>query len=83
MSLARALLVGTGVGVAGWLLENLLIKRYDSPAFRGVPFLPIYASGGLAVALLAPRLEGLSTLERFTAYGVALSALEEAAGRSA
>jgi hypothetical protein len=53
---ARATLFGAG----GWAIENVLFKeepRY-SALFKGekVPFLPVYAFGGAAVMLLAPRL---------------------------
>lgn len=82
--LAKLATVFLASGVAGWLLENVLTPnggrasgRY-SKAFGGlrVPFLPVYAAGGLAVALA-------SRSKTFSRTSVPLRALSYAAGLSA
>jgi len=76
-------LIGLGAGVAGWALENIALDcaRY-SVAFgeHKVPFLPVYAAGGVAIALIAPHIEEHSPLARAAIYGLALSGIELAAG---
>lgn len=74
-------------GAGGWAIENLSLlgssepKRY-SALFKGerVPFLPVYAFGGAAVMLLAPRLREteLPCVARAAIYAVTLSAIEYA-----
>ena len=46
----------TMFGVAGWVAENALCGDRYSALFRGhkVPFLPIYAAGGLVVTTASP-----------------------------
>lgn len=79
------LLVALGSGVAGWALERVVTgtARY-SPALGGaasaVPFLPVYALGGVALAALEPAVSGWSWPARGLAYGTALTAVEAAAG---
>lgn len=80
MSLARVVVAAAGTGVAGWLLENLLVRRFDSPVFPGVPFLPTYAAGGLVIALLEPHLRALPLAERFLVYAIVLAGVESTAG---
>jgi len=82
-SLQRLALIGLGTGVAGWLLENVALGRPRySVAFgeHKVPFLPAYAAGGVAIALLAPHLQKENVLVRAAAYGVGLSGVELVAG---
>lgn len=57
-------------GVAGWAGENVLFGPRYSALFRGrhVPFLPVYAAGGLAMTLAAPRLAEKSVIVRALAY---------------
>lgn len=68
-------------GFAGWAAENLAA---DKPRFssmfagRQVPFLPIYAAGGLAVLATAPRLEGKGLLTRALVYAALGTAIEYA-----
>ena len=65
--IARAALFG----IAGWVAENALCPedRY-SALFRGhrVPFLPVYAAGGVAMTSAAPHLAKLPTLARGLSY---------------
>ena len=66
-------------GVAGWVAENALCRedRY-SAIFRGhkVPFLPVYAAGGLAVTTAAPYVAKWPTLARGFTYAILGSAIE-------
>lgn len=72
---------GTMFGIAGWVAENALCDtdRYSS-LFRGakVPFLPVYAFGGIAVTQAAPYLSGWPTLARGLTYAVLGTAVEYA-----
>jgi hypothetical protein len=76
--------VAAAAGVAGWVLENATspAPRYSSVlgAEARVPFLPIYAAGGAAVALLAPRVRDRSWLVRGALYAAVLGGLEAGAG---
>ena len=78
----ESLLLKTALfGVAGWAGESLTSDkpRYSSVfAGRHVPFLPIYAAGGLAVLLAAPRLKTQGVLTRALAYAVLGTAIEYA-----
>jgi hypothetical protein len=67
-------------GVAGWAAENLLHERYYSPVFRGhkVPFLPVYAAGGLAVIAAAPYLRSRPAWLRGLVYAGLGTAIEYA-----
>jgi len=67
-------------GVAGWAAENVLFGRRYSAVFQGhhVPFLPIYAAGGLAMITAAPALAGRSALVRAAAYAAVGTAVEYA-----
>lgn len=69
-------------GALGWLLENLTYGPRFSQNLPGVPFLPIYAAGGAAIALLEPHLRSRPILLQALAYAGALTALEAAAGLS-
>jgi hypothetical protein len=67
-------------GFLGWALENALFGPRYSKALGGrrlgIPFLPVYAAGGLAVGFLRPRLAGTGFPGRALAYGAALSGVE-------
>ncbi len=65
-------------GVAGWAGENILYGPRYSPVFQGhkVPFLPVYAAGGLAVVALAPRIAKQPTLLRALVYAALGTAIE-------
>jgi len=71
----------TAFGVAGWVAENALgdHDRY-SALFRGhrVPFLPVYAVGGVAMTSAAPYLSSWPTLARGVAYAILGTAVEYA-----
>lgn len=68
-------------GVAGWVAENAMCDtdRY-SALFRGhkVPFLPVYAAGGLAVTAAAPHIDHWPTIARGLAYAILGTAVEYA-----
>jgi uncharacterized membrane protein len=68
----------TMFGVAGWVAENALCGDRYSAIFRGhkVPFLPIYAAGGLAVTTAAPYVSKWPTLARGFAYAILGTAVE-------
>lgn len=57
-------------GTVGWMAENLLFGPRYSALFNGrhVPFLPVYAAGGLAVTSLAPKFKDWPLLLRGAAY---------------
>jgi hypothetical protein len=83
MSLLRLTGIALASGVAGWALEYALSGTPPySQAFSGahVPLLPVYAAGGLAVALLAPKISRFPWYGRATVYAGALTAVEAAAG---
>jgi len=67
-------------GVAGWAGENLLYGSRYSPVFQGhkVPFLPVYAAGGLAVIAAAPHLAKQNVVFRGLAYAAMGTAIEYA-----
>jgi uncharacterized membrane protein len=67
-------------GVAGWVAENALCGDRYSSLFRGhkVPFLPIYAAGGLAVTAAAPYVDHWPTLARAFSYAILGTAVEYA-----
>lgn len=67
-------------GVAGWAGENILYGPRYSPVFQGhkVPFLPVYAAGGLAIIAAAPRFANRSFLFRAIAYAAIGTAIEYA-----
>ena len=67
-------------GVAGWAGENILYGPRYSPVFQShrVPFLPVYAAGGLAVIATAPRLAGKPLLFRALVYAAIGTAIEYA-----
>lgn len=74
------LLAAGGYGVAGWVLENTLFgARYSNLFGRvAVPFLPVYAIGGTAIAAIAPRLKesALPWYFRGAVYAALLSGVE-------
>src|SRR5680860_337553 len=65
-------------GVAGWAAENALHGPFYSSIWQGrrVPFLPVYALGGVAVLAVAPHLKRWPMLGRAAAYAVLLGGLE-------
>jgi uncharacterized membrane protein len=69
-------------GVAGWALENVLFGERYSAVWSGakVPFLPVYAFGGAAIALAAPHLKASNVpmAARAALYAGALSGIEYA-----
>jgi hypothetical protein len=73
---ARALLYGGG----GWAIENLCFGPRYSALWQGekIPILPIYAIGGAAAALLAPKLKEAKAPwpVRGLAYAALLSSVE-------
>jgi len=84
MTLARLALLAVAGGLAGWALENLWARaRGEPPRYshmlgkeRELPWLPVYAAGAVAVAVLAPRLGKLPAPLRAAVYAGALSGLE-------
>ena len=68
-------------GVAGWAGENALYGSRYSAVFQGhrVPFLPVYAAGGLAVMAAAPHVRDWSTIARAAIYAALGTAVEYAA----
>lgn len=90
MNAGRIALVALGTGVAGWALENLVEQLTAPPEAKPpirysmnlpeVPFLPVYAAGGAAVALLHPYLENMHPIARALVYGGTLTAVEAGAG---
>lgn len=77
--LGNFLAKATAFGVAGWVAENALSDhdRY-SALFRGhrVPFLPIYAAGGLAMTGVAPHISKWPVLARGLAYSIVGTTIE-------
>ena len=68
-------------GVVGWAGENALGGPRYSQVWRGhrVPFSPVYAAGGAAVAALAPHVAGLPFPVRGAIYGAVATGIEYAA----
>lgn len=79
-SLRTILLTAGVVGAGGWFLENAFARRNDNPEFRGLPFLPVYAAGGAAIALIEPVVRDLHPLEKVAVYGGMLTGIEALAG---
>ena len=83
-------LVTLASGFAGFAAENALFCSHGAPANTcplrhsanapNLPFLPVYAVGGAAVALLAPHLADLHPVGKALVYAGALTAVEAAAG---
>lgn len=79
----KVFLTALGAGVAGWALENALFGPRYSQIFGQdvrVPFLPVYAAGGVALALAAPHLQTLAWPVRGAAYGAMLTGIEGLSG---
>ncbi len=73
--------VAAASGMIGWGIENAIFGPRHSKLFdREVPFLPVYAAGGAAVALLSPMLAEDPILVRGAVIGIVLTGLEAAAG---
>lgn len=71
-------------GFAGWLLENVYREKPAfSKAFGGakVPFLPVYAIGGLSVLLLSEKIKDYEAWQRFIIYAAATTGVEFVAGQ--
>lgn len=79
MNIGDIIARGTAFGVAGWVAENALCDhdRY-SAIFRGakVPFLPVYAVGGVALTGAAPYVSKWPLLARGLAYSIVGTAVE-------
>ena len=73
---------GVFFGIAGWALESAIFGPRSSAVFGGreVPFLPVYAAGGIGVLLAAPQLRAAHVPWplRAAAYAALLSAVEYA-----
>lgn len=76
----KILVVALGTGVLGWTLENVLFGPRYSYFFPNIPFLPVYAVGGAAIAILEPHVQNVSPLGRAIIYGGTLTAIEGLAG---
>lgn len=65
-------------GVAGWAAENVLFGPRYSAVFQGhhVPFLPVYAAGGLGMLAAAPKVADRSVLFRALTYAAIGMAIE-------
>jgi uncharacterized membrane protein len=65
-------------GVAGWAAENLLYGPRYSAVWQGhhVPFLPVYAAGGLAMLAVAPHLTSVPAIGRAGIYAAMAAGLE-------
>lgn len=66
-------------GFIGWKMEAIYETKPRWSAVFGrykVPFLPVYAAGGLAILALAPHLAWMPLLARGAVYAGTLSALE-------
>ena len=70
-------------GIGGWLAENLFIEERYSSAFDNhkVPFLPVYAIGGMTVILTHPHISEFNPLLRAGIYAAELTAIEYVAGQ--
>lgn len=73
---AKAALFGFG----GWAAENALYGKRFSAVFgeHRLPFLPIYAAGGLGVLAIAPHIKKLPFPVRAAIYAALLGGLEYA-----
>ncbi len=72
-------------GVIGWFIDagycSLASRKfYIQTYFKRIPFSPIWATGGLLVALLVEALEGQSLWMKIPIYFVSLNGLEYIAG---
>jgi len=67
-------------GTAGWAAENVLFGPRYSALFAGrkVPFLPVYAAGGLAVIAAAPRIQQCPLILRAAIYAAIGTGVEYA-----
>jgi uncharacterized membrane protein len=65
-------------GVAGWVGENALFGPRYSAVFQGrpIPFLPVYAAGGLGMLIAAPKVAGQFVLTRALTYAAIGMAIE-------
>lgn len=82
MSVALVLGAALASGVAGWAIENALFAPRYSRVFgeARIPFLPVFAAGGAAVALLSEEIADESPIVRGAVYAAVLTGLEGAAG---
>jgi uncharacterized membrane protein len=78
-NLGDVLARGALFGIAGWVAENALCSedRYSS-LFKGhkVPFLPVYAAGGIAMTGATPYISKWPTVARGLSYAVIGTAVE-------
>ena len=86
-SRARQIVVGGVIsGFLGWAIEN----SYAAPRYswvmggqeKRIPWLPIYALGGVLLFATAPELRGYPMPLRFIIYAIGFSALEYGACKS-
>lgn len=77
---SAAAVVGKAIlfGVAGWAAENLLYGPRYSAMWQGhhVPFLPVYALGGVTVLAAAPHISSFPIVGRAAIYAAILGGLE-------
>jgi len=81
MRLGELVAIAAMAGLTGWMIENIVSKRprYSALLPAGVAFLPIYAVGGLLVAVMAPRIKDVPLPLRALVYAGSLTFLESAA----
>jgi uncharacterized membrane protein len=83
-SLSTLVFTSLGSGVAGWVLENALFTSPGRPRYSALlpntPFLPVYAVGGAAIAMIQPRIQHMHPVARLLIYGIALTSIEGTAG---
>lgn len=72
--LGAALLSGFG----GWAIENIVAGPRYSTLLPGIPFLPVYAASGAAMAIVQPAVRDLHPIARMLSYGAVLSGVEVA-----
>jgi len=78
MDAAELALQGTLFGVGGWTLENVFFGPRFSTVFDGVqiPFLPVYAFGGMTIMATRPYLDKLPWIVRVPIYSALLTGVE-------
>jgi len=82
-NLAQMFKVGLLSGVGGWAIDN----AYTGPHHTGyswvmggqetkIPFMPVYAVGGITLSQIVPFVQERSFFERFAIYGSSLGFVE-------
>lgn len=78
----RLFKIGLISGFAGWAIDNAYTGSHMGYSWvtggekTGIPWMPVYAAGGIALSEIVPRVQGWSAPERVLAYGLSLGALE-------